>query len=360
MKSTQTKFFRILTFALALVMLSSLVGVQLSTRPAAAQEPSAEEPVLSILIIPEGESFSVASVDTAPVFNVGDTFKVSIVALGVTDPGVFGGQFEVTYDTNHLQGVADSLASSSVMEPVVTAVSEINNVDGLVSYAASRQGDLSNLTGNVALASFNFEAVGATGEGQTTLIHLQNVKLGAKGGIEVPVSGLVDLEVIIIDGGNGGEEPGPGDITGNVKVQARADDNQADHEVKAIGDLGSELTDLTDENGTFLIKDAPADTYDVIANSPGFLKATCADVVHTADALTTLEDVTLLAGDIDDSGEIDITDASAIGVAFGTADEVADLNDDGSVNILDLILMGANFGQTSDANPWLCQLLTEL
>lgn len=359
MKSTQTKFFRILTFALALVTLSSLVRIQTSTPPAAAQEPSTEEPTLTILIIPEGDSFSAASIDTAPVFNVGDTFKVSIVALGITDPGVFGGQFEVTYDTNYLQGVDGSLVSSSVMEPVVTAVSEINNVDGLVTYAASRQGDLDNLTGNVALASFNFEAVSATGEGETTLIHLQNVKLGAKGGIEVPVSGLVDLEVVIIDDGSS-EEPGPGDITGTVKVEARADDNQADHEVKAIGDLGTELTDLTDADGTFLIKDAPADTYDVVANSAGFLKATCADVVHTTDALTTLEEVTLLAGDIDDSGEIDITDAAAIGIVFGTADDVADLNDDGSVNILDLILLGANFGQTSDANPWLCQLLTEL
>jgi hypothetical protein len=77
--------------------------------------------------------------------------------------------------------------------------------------------------------------------------------------------------------------------------------------------------------------------------------------------LTTLADVTLLAGDINDSREIDVADAVAIGTAFGSTEPgVADLNLDGSVNVLDLILMGANFGQTSTGNPWLCQLATEL
>lgn len=355
MRFNRSKFFRVLTFTLAMALLSGVVWIQASPRPVAAQEPGTE-PVLSILIIPEGESFSVASVDTAPVFEVGDTFKVSVVALGIEDPGIFGGQFEITYDINHLSAVDGSLSPSAAMEPVVVGLSEIDNVAGLVAYAASRQGDLDNLSGNVALASFSFEAVAATGEGETTLIHLQNVKLGDKDGIEVPISGLVDLEVVIVDG----EGNGAGDINGNVTVEARATDNQANHEVTAEGALGGILTALTGANGDFLIEDAPADTYDVTADSPGFLAASCSGVVHEADALTTLEDVTLLAGDIDDSGEIDITDASAMGVVFGTADEVSDLNDDGLVDVLDLILMAANFGQSSAGNPWECQLSTEL
>jgi hypothetical protein len=92
------------------------------------------------------------------------------------------------------------------------------------------------------------------------------------------------------------------------------------------------------------------------ADNPGFLAATCTGVNHTMNALTTLADVTLLAGDIDSSGEIDITDAVAIGAVFGntTPGEIADLNIDGVVDILDLILMAANFGQTSAGNPWSC------
>ena len=78
----------------------------------------------------------------------------------------------------------------------------------------------------------------------------------------------------------------------------------------------------------------------------------------------------MLAGDIaGDDGNggvgddvIDITDAVAIGGAFGStaSGEVADLNADEVVDVLDLILMAANFGQTSVDNPWVCQQDTEL
>ena len=104
-----------------------------------------------------------------------------------------------------------------------------------------------------------------------------------------------------------------------------------------------------------------AHTYSLLADSAGFLAASCDGVAHGTD-LTTLEPVVLLAGDIDGDGVIDITDAVAIGTAFGsTAEgEVANLNQDTAVDILDLILMAANYGQTSAENPWVCQLVTEL
>ena len=359
MTSTRNKFLRVLIFTLVLAALGGMVWTQASVSPAAAQGSDVDEPTLSILIVPEGETFSIASIGTAPTFEVGDVFKVSIVALGVADPGIYGSQFEVTYDTNYLEAVEGSLLSATDLEPVVVAVSNINNVDGLAAYAASRQGDLDNVAGNVALASLKFEAVGPTEppEGQTTVIHLQNVKLGAKGGLEVPVAGLVDLEVII----KPDETPADGDIIGTVKVEARADDNQAGHEVMAEGGLGGVLSTTTETDGDFFINDAPADTYTVTANSPGFLAASCTDVVHTADSLTSLVEVTLLAGDIDDSGVIDVTDAVAIGAVFGSTDpEISDLNLDGIVDILDLILMAANFSQTSAGHPWICQLETEL
>lgn len=349
------KLIPILALAVVAAVLGGVIWNHASAGPALAQEPAGDEPTLSILIVPEGDGFSIASVGTVPVFNVGDVFKVSIVALGVADPGIFGGQFELTYDTNHLAAVGDSLEPGEAMQPVVVAVSNIDPGSGLVEYAASRQGDLENLSGNVALASLRFEAVGPTEppEGQTTVIHLQNVKLGAKGGVEVPVAGLVDLEVIIREDGTAGD----GDVTGNVKVEARAADNQAGHEVVSEDSLGGLLTELTDPNGDFLFNDVPAETYTFTAHSPGFLTASCSGVGHTADALTTLAEVTLLAGDIDGSNAIDITDAVAIGNVLGSTDpgEIADLNADGVVDILDLILMAANFGQTSETNPWVCQ-----
>lgn len=360
MAFTRNTLSRILTIALILV-LAGLVGIQASASPVAAQEPTAgESRGMSVQIYVE-DGLRIAQVGTTPVFEVGNTFKVSIVAENVEEPGIFGGQFELNFDTDYLEALDDSLVPGEAMKPVVNPINEIDNEQGIVRYAASRQGNVENLLGNVVLATLSFEAVGATEppEGQTTTIGLQSAKLGAKGGIKVPVAGLVDLDIIIREGTG----PGKGDIAGNVKVEARADDNQAGHQVMAVGELDdNDLMVTTDANGDFLFDNAPADTYTVTANSDGFLAATCEGVEHTASAMTTLADAVLLAGDIDDSGEIDITDAVAIGAAFGGAepDEVADLNADEAVDILDLILMAANFGQTSEDNPWVCQQDTEL
>jgi hypothetical protein len=354
MISTSTKLYRVLIFTLVLVALGSLVGLQVGATPVAAQDPPTEELILSVVVSPEGDSASISGIGTTPVFEVGQTFQVSIVATGVVTPGMFGGQFEVTYDTNHLAVSEDSLVSGEAMKPVVIARSNVDNAAGLVQYASSRQGDIENLMGDVVLATMQFEAVGPTEppEGQTTTIHLQDVKLGAKGGIEVPVSGLVDLQVIIVDG----SIPGRGDMEGNVKVEGRADDNQADHLVTAAISGTTTLTDTTEANGDFWIDNAPTGTYVLTANEAGFLAASCADVAHSSDALTTLDSAILLAGDINDDQIIDITDAVAIGAVFGnTEGEVADLNLDGVVDVLDLILMAVNYGQTSAENPWACQ-----
>lgn len=348
--------YRLFSLFIGLTLaIGGLLWLQTAASPAAAQEP-----VLDLSVVVTADDFGTLEVGSAPVFNVGDIFKISIVAEGVTEPGIFGSQFEVTYDPVYLRAVDGSLVSGAAMEPVVIAVANIDLDNGLVSWAASRQGDLENLSGNVVLASLSLEAISPTEppEGQTTVIGLQDVKLGAKGGIEVPVSGLVPLEVIIRDDGT---IPGQGDIIGNVKVEGRADDNQAGHTVTAEGSLGGQLSDDTDANGDFFINNAPADTYTMTADSPGFLDAVCSGVAHTINALTTLADVKLLAGDINDDNVIDITDAVAIGAVFGsTAGEIADLKLDGVVDILDLILMSANYGQTSEGNPWVCQLPAEL
>lgn len=356
-RKTSRKVLTLPLFLALVLALVSMVWVQASISPVAAQEPTTDETGMSVQIITV-EDLGVAEISGAPVFDIGDTFKVSIVAENVEDPGIFGSQFEISFEADYLNVVDGSLVSGVEIEPVVMAVNEIDNEAGVVKYAASRQGDLDNLVGNVVLATLSFEAVGATEppEGQTTAIHLVSAKLGAKGGIEVPVAGLVDLDVIIRED-NGGGGNGEGDMVGNVIVEGRAADNQAGHSVTAMGDLGGELSAATDAVGDFLIENAPADTYAMTANSEGFLAAACTGVEHVADALTTLAGVALLAGDIDDSGAIDITDAVAIGSAFGSTDpgEISDLNADGVVDILDLILMSVNFGQTSADNPWVCQ-----
>ena len=144
MTFTRNKLIRILTLALVWAALGGIIWTHGSALPAAAQTPAGDEPTLSILIVPEGDGFGIASVGTPPVFEVGDLFKVSIVALGVAEPGLFGGQFELTYDTNHLAAVEGSLEPGAAMQPVIVAVDNIDSAGGLVEYAASRQAYIKN------------------------------------------------------------------------------------------------------------------------------------------------------------------------------------------------------------------------
>jgi hypothetical protein len=364
-KKTMTKrnsFRKVLSLPLllALLVLVSMVWIQASVSPAAAQEPVQDlaEIGMRIEIVPE--EIHNQAIDTTPVFYVGDVFRVSIIAENVEAPGIFGGQFSIFFDTTKLQAVDGSLNSGEAMQPVVIAVREMDNETGVIRWAASRQGDLQNIAGDVVLATLSFEAVGATEppEGTTTTIDLESAKLGARGGIPVLVDGLVDLDVIIREHGANGE----GDMVGNVKVEGRAADNQAGHSVTGLSDDGDEVSATTDTNGDFVIDRAPSGMYTLTANSAGFLAAVCVNVNHSFYALTQLDNAFLLAGDIDDNRIIDIADAVAIGAVFENVGPgiIADLNADGVVDILDLILMSANYGQTSEGNPWVCQLATEL
>ncbi len=359
MKFKHKSMNRLFTLGLTLV-LGSLLWVQASPSPAAAQSPEADPVGMTIRIDQAEGDLSLFNVESPPVFNVGDQFKISIIAENVGELGIFGSQFEVFLDPAYLQIVEGSFVSGSAMVPVVTAIASVDNEAGTAVWAASRQGNLDNVSGNVVLATLTLEAILSTEppEGQTTAISLDNVKLGAKGGVDAPISGLVGLDVIIRDDGT---TPDGSDITGIVTVEGRAEDNQAGHAVTALGDLGEEYAETTDETGFFFLNNLPDDTYLMNANSPGFLAAACTSVAHTMDTLTDLANVQLLAGDIDDDGFIDITDAVAVGSVFGnTEPEIADLNIDGIVDILDLILMSANYGETSEGNPWICELPDEL
>jgi hypothetical protein len=353
MKNYCTSLHRLIA-AVALILVSGSLAWLHTVAPAAAQSPVE----LNLQITTEAGA---AATDLPPTFNVGETFKVSIVAQGVNEPGIFGGQFDLLYDTTHLQALEGSLLPAAMLEPVIVVRSTIDPVEGRASFAASRRGEVDELTGNVTLATISFKAIAATEppEGQTTVITLENVKLGAKGGLPVDVSGLLDLEIIIKEENAG---PDATELSGVVRGEGRAAGNQAGHQIIAAGDLGATFTAATAADGSFLFEEVPADVYTLTASSPGFLSAVCTGALHTAETPAVLLEVTLLAGDLDNSGEIDITDAVAIGAAFGSADpaNVANLNRDDVVDVLDLILLAANFGQTSVDNPWLCQLPQEI
>lgn len=104
-------------------------------------------------------------------------------------------------------------------------------------------------------------------------------------------------------------------------------------------------TATPDANGNFSFT-APAGTYTAVASAPGFLRAQAGPVL-TSGATTTLQSITLLAGDIDGNDVIDQFDALTIGMNYNlAAPAAADLNNDGTINVLDLELLAANYRLT--------------
>jgi len=110
-------------------------------------------------------------------------------------------------------------------------------------------------------------------------------------------------------------------------------------------DTTVEATTTVDANGNFTMI-APAGTYSVVASAPGFLRAQGSPVL-TAGATTTMQNISLLAGDIDGNDVIDQFDALTIGMNYNlAAPAAADLNNDGTINVLDLELLAANYRET--------------
>ena len=110
-------------------------------------------------------------------------------------------------------------------------------------------------------------------------------------------------------------------------------------------DTTVEATTTVDANGNFTMT-APAGTYSVVASAPGFLRAQGSPVL-TAGATTTMQNISLLAGDIDGNDVIDQFDALTIGMNYNlAAPAAADLNNDGTINVLDLELLAANYRET--------------
>ncbi|HET9908972.1 MAG TPA: NBR1-Ig-like domain-containing protein [Anaerolineales bacterium] len=103
-------------------------------------------------------------------------------------------------------------------------------------------------------------------------------------------------------------------------------------------------------DGTFSFN-LSAGTYTIIATANGFLRAE-GQVTLTEGESLTMPVLNLLAGDIDDNGDIDQFDAMTIGMNYNSAfPEAADLNSDGVINVLDLELLARNYRATGPT-PW--------
>ncbi len=139
----------------------------------------------------------------------------------------------------------------------------------------------------------------------------------------------------------------PGAISGVVQYEKR--DSQTGIAVTVLL-LGTPfLEGQSSADGSFQFDNVPAGQYIMQFKAAGYLTITTTVDVQAGQGATV--QVTLLAGDIDGSGTVDLTDASFIGANYGVqappAPSEADLNDDGFINLVDLVLVGKNFGKVS-------------
>jgi len=122
----------------------------------------------------------------------GQTFEVDVVANQVTEPGLFGIQFELDFDPNQVQ--VNDIRPHPALELVVDKT--IDNSRGHISFVASRQGRVSDLTGQITLTTLTVTA--KQNQGQPYL-DLYNVVAGARGGIPTAISEVHGLTIHVVE-----------------------------------------------------------------------------------------------------------------------------------------------------------------
>lgn len=114
----------------------------------------------------------------------------------------------------------------------------------------------------------------------------------------------------------------------------------------------------TNADGTYEIVLEPG-KYDVVFTKPGYLSYRVTDIDITDGLGATLDTIDLIAGDVAESGEIEIDDLVAIGDNYGTITdenrqekEKYDLNGDGIVNSLDRTILKKNYSKKAEVIKW--------
>ncbi len=151
-------------------------------RPTLTRTPTAtpDNPVESSAVVVGGPE----------VVTVGQLFSVAVRIEEIMPPGVFGAQFKLLYPAPHLEIVAVA------PHPDLLVVKEmVDSRTGQLHFVASRHRDVPNFSQPVDFVMVTFRATAAI-EGEVS-IGLEDVKLGAKGGL--PVSATIEPLVLFIE-----------------------------------------------------------------------------------------------------------------------------------------------------------------
>jgi hypothetical protein len=279
--------------------------------------------------------------------------SVKVRLIGVTN--VFGVQTECTVDPQVLQGTGliegdgFSQANSFIIDDGFQA-------DGLWRVGATRLKPNPAISGDAVAYTLNYN-VAAAGDGQLECSALAVDENGTQITLEV-VNGSVIIQ--------GPSEPPPpiateeppivveiGSIAGLVAYQNRPDNSGIT--VKLLGMGNAVITEVTTSaDGAYTFPELPIGDYTLELLAPQHIAVLKSVPVESANSTVQLNDQ-LRAGDVDDSGVIDMADITLLGANFGleTIPEIgnADLNADGWINISDLSLAGGNLDLAAPSLP---------
>jgi outer membrane biosynthesis protein TonB len=330
----------------------------------------------------------------------GENFTVKVIVQNVSDPGLYGVQFEINYDPSKV--LVNNLALNSNLSFVVR--DNIDNTTGNMLVVASKYGRVAGLTGDVILLTFNATAIGDSG---FAAFNIENAKFSDSQAVAFNVA-VSDYKITIDPEptpqpttvptdeptpkpteptveptveptseptteptveptveptieptveptpkptSSPTPEPGMAAVSGQIILTGRSDNNWSG----ATANINSvEQTALTGATGSFEIDNVATGLHTVSADAPGYLSAVCSEATVTAPQ-TVLAPVTLLAGDINDDDLVDIADATIIGTSFGqTGPNIpADITQDEIVDIFDIVLGSVNYGEKGP-QAWNC------
>ncbi len=260
---------------------------------------------------------------------------------------LYGFAFVITFDQTKVEATAAAFVNSFFSTPMGSPPgweATIDNANGKVYFARTRQNPQTPLAGDGPLATVTFLSRIGASAGSTKIDFSQSLLGTVDGDPLIHTTQYAWLTLYNV-----------GSLQGQVDLQGRPVESGGTVSIMTAGGYTAS-TPISAADGTWNISNIPAGSYQVNVEMARYLDAqkgaSGSGVTISGGGTTTLAKVKLLGGDANDDDVVDISDASIIGADFGKSglsisDVRADINNDGTVDVLDLVLMGGNFGKFS-------------
>ncbi len=269
--------------------------------------------------------------------NVGDT-GIAVQVVGNNAINLYGVQVTITYDPQLVLTGYTLGPTLGPGFPLVPTPFLLVNVPGSLTFAFTQIAPNPAASGSgLVLATLTFGAVGA---GTANVAVSPGAVFSNDQGFQIGPNAVVNDSIIISGAAT--------TVNGTILLQGRTNHSGA---TAQIDPPGGPISPATSSVGGFTISGPSVGAHTLEAVMLGYLKAV--KPFGVAAGANAAGSVTLIGGDANMSGTINILDLSLVAAYFGQSPAYApplapnttpDINGDNVVNILDLSLTAANFG----------------